>query len=178
MDASTFLFEGLHSNGPAPDRAEKLKLYGWLVGRWNLDVTIHKNDGTREAMHGSVHAGWVLEGRAIQDVFAVPGLFYGTTLRVYDPALDVWNVSWSDPMNQVYLSLTGRAHGQEIINEGKESPSLARLYGERDVARGATIRWTFGDIESSAFRWRSERSIDGTNWQLQREYVGRRVSQR
>jgi hypothetical protein len=86
---SSFLFDALHSDGPAPDRADGMALYGWLVGVWELDVVISRRDGTRQSTHGTVHAGWVLGGRAIQDIFAVPGLFYGTTLRVYDPALDV-----------------------------------------------------------------------------------------
>jgi hypothetical protein len=121
-------------------------------------VIIERPDGTKQSKTGPVAAGWVLEGRAIQDVFAVPGLFHGTTLRVYDLSLDVWHVSWTDPLNQVFLSLTGRAHGNEIINEATETPSLARLYGETAGARPATIRWIFSDIEPDRFVWRSERT--------------------
>jgi hypothetical protein len=173
--AASFI-DALHSRAPASDRADRMALYAWLVGRWNLDVVIRRPDGTEQSMHGLVCAGWVLEGRALQDVFAVPGLFYGSTLRVYDPGLDAWHVLWSDPLNQIYFRMIGRAHGNEIVNEGKEPASLARLYGAVPPAGAeATVRWIFADITASSFRWRSERSTDGTAWQLQREYFGRRV---
>lgn len=168
--------DALGSEGPAADRAAKLALYAWLVGRWELDVVLRRPDGSSEKSRGFVSAGWVLEGRAIQDVFAVPGLFYGSTLRVYDPDLDAWHCHWSDPQHQVYFRMMGRAHGGEIVNEGPEPDSLARVYGMR-VTPGnpAMLRWIFGDITEDAFRWRSERSTDGADWRLQREYFARRV---
>ena len=170
------LAEALHSDGPASDRAEKLRLYAWLVGRWEMDVVIHENDGSQRLMKGMVFAGWVLEGRAIQHVFAVPGLFYGTTLRIFDPSLDAWRILWSDPLNQVYCNQIGRARGADIVQEGKEPPNLARLYGSvPPEGSEAIIRWSFTDIEADRFRWLSERSIDGVSWTLQREYFAWRV---
>jgi hypothetical protein len=168
--------DALHSNGPASDRADRMALYAWLVGSWEMDVVIHRGDGTTQSTHGFVSAGWVLESRAVQDVFAVPGLFYGTTLRLYDPGLDAWHVLWNDPLNQVCVTMIGRSRGDEIVNEGKEPASLARLYGAPPVAGSeATLRWIFSDITPSSFRWRSERSVDGATWRLQREYFCRRV---
>ncbi len=57
----------MHSEGPAPDRADKLKLDAFLIGRWDTNLVAHAEDGTRHTSHGEIHAGWVLEGRAIQD---------------------------------------------------------------------------------------------------------------
>jgi hypothetical protein len=42
---------------------------------------------------GEIHFGWVLEGRAVQDIWIrpkrpVPSTMYGTTLRVFDLAGD------------------------------------------------------------------------------------------
>lgn len=169
--------DALASNGPAADRADKLALYAWLVGSWELDAVLRRPDGSTEQKRGFISAGWVLEGRAIQDVFTIPGLFYGSTLRVYDPALDAWHCHWSDPLRQVYFQAIGRACGSEIVNEGPEPESLARVYGMR-VAPGnpARLRWVFGDITANAFRWRSERSTDGAEWLLQREYFVRRAA--
>jgi hypothetical protein len=165
----------LCSDGPRPDRKDGLNLYAWLVGRWRLDVVMRRPDGSTEQKHGFVSAGWVLEGRAIQDVFAVPDLFYGSTLRVYDPEIDGWHCHWSDPLRNAYFQMIGRAHGSEIVNEGREPESLARVYGVRSASdRPATLRWIFSDITDAAFRWRSERSTDGTTWQLQREYFALR----
>jgi hypothetical protein len=75
----------LHAADPAPDRLEKMGLYGWLIGSWEMDAVVHADDGTVHNGPGEIHFGWVLEGRAIQDVWILPNVFYGTTLRVYDP---------------------------------------------------------------------------------------------
>ena len=77
--------EALLSRGPAPDRADRMGLYAWLIGDWTMDCTVHKDDGTTHKGRGEIHFVWALDGRAIQDVWILPGIFYGTTLRVYDP---------------------------------------------------------------------------------------------
>jgi hypothetical protein len=167
--------DALHSDGPSPDREDGLSLYAWLVGRWQLDAVMRKADGSTERKRGFVSAGWVLEGRAIQDVFAVADLFYGSTLRIYDTETAGWHCHWSDPLRQVYFQMIGRSRGGEIVNEGREPESLARVYGAQSASdRPATLRWIFSDITDTTFRWRSERSTDETNWQLQREYFARR----
>ena len=74
-----------------------------------------------------VSAAWVLEGRAIQDVFAVPGLFYGTSLRFYDPNIDAWQVFWIDPLKSVFFRMIGRAQNNEIVNEAKKRRNLHEL---------------------------------------------------
>jgi hypothetical protein len=55
-----------------------------------------------------------LEGRAIQDVWLMPersarhpGLsadrnMYGTTLRLWDPSLSAWRITWSNPAGNHY----------------------------------------------------------------------------
>ena len=103
----------LHADGPAADRAGNMGLYGWLVGSWDLDVTEIQDDGSTLRRPGEWHVGWVLEGRAIQDVWIVPPRgtrehtdaaahrnYYGTTLRVYDPRIDAWRIQWTDPVVQ------------------------------------------------------------------------------
>jgi hypothetical protein len=156
--------QALHSDHPAPDRADKLRLYGWLIGDWQMDATVWKDDGTRYNGNGEIHFGWALEGRAIQDVWILPGIFYGTTLRIYDPGIDAWHILWSDPVRQVYTRQIGRAQGNDIVQIGKNDA-------------GETVRWSFTEISSDSFRWRGERSPDdGARWQLQAEFFARRVA--
>jgi hypothetical protein len=156
--------DALHSAGPASDRADKMGLYGWLIGDWEMDTVVHTDDGTTHRGRGEIHFGWVLEGRAMQDVWILPGVFYGTTLRVYDPGLDAWHILWSDPLRQYYARQIGRARGKDIVQEGKN-------------ATGDTIRWSFTEITPRSFRWTGERSRDGgATWQLQAEYSARRVA--
>jgi hypothetical protein len=88
----------LFSNGPASDRADKMGLYGWLIGAWTMDAVMHAPNGETHERPGEIGFAWVLQGRAIQDVWMLPDFFYGTTLRVYDPGIDAWHILWSDPL--------------------------------------------------------------------------------
>jgi hypothetical protein len=161
--ASPSFVAALHSDRPAEDRANKMGLYGWLIGRWEMDTVVYGDDGTKHAGRGEIHFGWVLEGRAIQDVWILPGFFHGTTLRVYDPGIDAWHILWSDPLKQVYRRQIGRARGSDIVQEGEDDT-------------GAAVRWRFTEITPDSFRWLGERSGDGgANWQLQAEFLARRV---
>jgi hypothetical protein len=159
--ASPSLIAALHTDRPAPDRAGKMGLYGWLIGRWEMDTAVYDDNGAKQTGRGEVHAGWVLEGRAIQDVWILPGTFYGTTLRVYDPGIDAWHILWSDPVRQYYARQIGRARGNDIVQEGKNDA-------------GDAIRWSFTEITPNSFRWRGERAADG-GWRLQAEFFARRV---
>lgn len=154
--------DALHSSGPAADRAEPMRLYGWLIGDWDMDATVHLHDGTTHNGRGEIHVGWALEGRAIQDVWILPGIFYGTTLRIYDPTRDAWHILWSDPVRQFYARQIGRADGRDIVQDGTDDS-------------GDAVRWSFRDITPASFRWRGERSRDGGDtWQLEAEFLARR----
>src|SRR5262245_28246304 len=97
MNPSSFI-RALHTGGPASDRVDKMGLYGQFIGSWKTDSVFYGDEGTQHKNQGEIHWGWVLEGRAIQDVWILPGLFYGSTLRVYDPGIDAWHILWSDPL--------------------------------------------------------------------------------
>ncbi len=167
----------LHADGPEASRATKLALYAWLVGRWDMDVTTILNDGTTHLGHGEIHAGWVLQGLAIQDVWMIPrlrdrqpgikplagaGNWYGTTLRIYDPALDAWRIIWTDPATSFFTQQIGRAQGRDIVQTGPDP-------------RGGSMRWVFSEIESNSFRWTAERAPDDDNWQREVEVRAHRA---
>ena len=155
------LIEALHTDQPAVDRADRMGLYAWLIGRWEMDGIIHSADKKHEIC-GEIHAGWVLEGRALQDVWILPGVFYGTTLRVYDPTLDAWHILWSDPLRQYYTRQVGRARGKDIMQVGTNS-------------EGVATRWSFVDITDGSFHWLGERSVGTDRWQLEAEFFARRA---
>lgn len=175
------LVEALHSEGPAPDRANEMRLYAFLIGGWRTSIFAYEENGTRHESRGEIHAGWVLEGRAIQDVWMTPpraerrregsllhlpvtGAWYGTTLRFYDPELDAWRILWNDPATQFSAHQIGRAEGDEIVQVGK-------------MPSGAVLRWRFTEIERDSFHWLAEVSTDdGTTWRLQVEVFARRTA--
>jgi hypothetical protein len=174
------LSSALDSPGPAPDRADKLALYAFLIGHWDTRIVAFADDGTRHESRGEIHAGWVLEGRAIQDVWLTPprserppvgaplpelpvtGAWYGSTLRIWDPGLDAWHILWSDPANQFYAQQIGRAEGKDIVQLGT-------------LPSGAQLRWSFREIKADSFHWMGEVSADGgKTWRLQVEVFATR----
>lgn len=174
LTISTAVPNALIADGPAPDRAEAMGLYDWLIGSWDIEVADHLPDGTIRHSRGEWHFAWALEGRAIQDVFIVPprsgrraaaleGNRYGTTLRIYDPQLDAWHIIWVNPVRQAIDRMIGRRRGNDIVQEGKDK-------------NGQAIRWSFVDITPGSFRWLGERSADGgRNWRLEVEFRARRA---
>jgi hypothetical protein len=155
------LAQALIASGPAADRRAGMQLYGFLVGRWQFDAIVHREGGTHHGS-GEIYADWVLEGRAIQDVWILPGVFYGTTVRVYDPGIDGWHILWSDPVRQYYTRQTGRARGGDILQEGTD-------------INGASVRWSFTDVAADSFRWLGERREEEHRWALQAEFLARRL---
>jgi hypothetical protein len=169
--------EVLLADGPDVSRTNELELFSWLVGRWDLDVTTFPEDGTTHSGHGEIHAGWVLQGRAVQDVWMIPrlrerkpgieplpgaGNWYGSTLRIYDPQMDAWRILWSDPATNFFSQQIARAHGPDIVQVGPDP-------------RGGSLRWIFSEIEPNAFHWTGERAEDDVSWRLEVDIRARRV---
>ncbi|HWQ93110.1 MAG TPA: hypothetical protein VN673_15655, partial [Clostridia bacterium] len=99
---------------------EAMDLYGWLVGSWELDVAGYDDEGNVIHTTGEAHGAWVLEGRAVQDVFVNPrrsergpnspefANWFGTTIRIYDPVIQAWRVYWFNPHDGIRAALVGR----------------------------------------------------------------------
>jgi hypothetical protein len=163
MAAATRFHDLLRAEGPASDLADRMGLYAWLIGDWTMDALMQADDGTQREGRGEIHFGWVLGGRAIQDIWILPGFFHGTTLRVYDPGRDAWHILWSDPLKQYYTRQLGRADGRDILQLGK-------------LDDGTPIRWRFTEITPDSFRWLGEVSPDdGATWRLQADFRARRA---
>jgi hypothetical protein len=176
---SSVLASVLLADAPAPDRAAKLGLYGWLIGSWEADVVAHSPDGASHRGEGEIHFGWALQGRAIQDVWMIPrlkdrrsdapvlpvaGNWYGTTLRIYDPAMDAWRIYWIDPATNAFYAQIGRRRGPDIVQEGM-------------TESGWMSRWRFTAIAPRSFHWLGEVSGDkGASWRLVVEVLARRAS--
>jgi hypothetical protein len=167
----------LHADGPDAALAPKLKLYAWLVGRWEFDITTILEDGATHHGRGEIHAGWVLQGRAIQDVWMIPrrqdrqpgitplpgaGNWYGTTLRIYDPELEAWRILWNDPASNFFSQQIARAQGRDIVQTGPDP-------------RGGTMRWIFSEIEPNSFHWTAERAVDDRHWRREVDIRARRL---
>ena len=166
----------LASSGRSPEIPESMDVYGWLVGSWELDVLRYRGiDVAAHGLKGEVHFDWVLEGRAIQDVWIMPRRsdrtgkeeqtqnMYGTTFRMWDPGIQAWRITWKNPAGGHYEEQIGRRIGQDIVQVGAR-------------ANGTPTRWTFTEIAPASFRWLGEAlEADGKTWKPEGEFRARRL---
>lgn len=172
------LHDGFLTALSAPARAADIDaaddVYGWLVGSWEMDVLHYRVDQRNARRRGEIHFGWVLEGRVIQDVWIMPppaghhgapepgDAMYGTTLRVWDPALRAWRVTYVNPRTGQRDELVGRRIGDQLVQIGTH-------------ADGTPIRWNFTDITRDSFHWSGVAlAQDGVTWTLEGEFHARR----
>lgn len=153
-DSHAFL-EALGSPGPVAGRAKELDLYGRFVGSWTMDTLEHLEDGTSRRWDGEIHFAWVLGGHAIQDLWIRPRrpatpVMYGTTLRIFDPLIEGWRITWADPMNDDFGRQVGRDHDGDIVQIGEDS-------------RGLRTRWRFTEITDRSFYWLGEERVSKTD---------------
>jgi hypothetical protein len=181
MDTSTrgtvAMIELLAAGAPDLEHVDELMLFGRLVGSWDVEATYFDHDGSRIGeRQGEWHFGWILEGRAIQDVLFGPPLEerrrtgappheYGTTIRLYDPTSGTWKVSWYPSMSRKVVHLAARPDEDGIVLEGSEDD-------------GTLDRWEFREMTDDSFTWLGYESKDGgTSWPLvERMLVRRRGS--
>jgi hypothetical protein len=169
------MLEALGAGQPQPALAPKLQLYGRFVGSWVLDIDHHPLNGPHRQAEGEWHFGWVLDGRAVQDVWIYPARhvcagkppepwhMYGSTFRWYDPLIDAWHITYFEPTRPFAVRQVGRAVGADIVQIG-------------DDASGVMRRWRFVDIAERSFRWIGDVSWDkGATWTLEMEMRARRT---
>lgn len=161
----------LAAPGRSPEIPDSADVYGWLCGSWDLDVLHYGAIDVRgRGIRGEVHAGWVLEGRAVQDVWIMPRRsersanvdrtmnMFGTTLRSWDPTIQAWRIAWTNPVSGHREEQIGRRSGNDIVQMGTR-------------ADGTQTRWTFTEITPDSFHWLGEAlQPDGITWRLEGEF--------
>ena len=94
--------------------------------------------------------------------FPIAGNWYGTTLRVYDPTIEAWRITWIDPGRSVFRQQIGRISGADIVQEGT-------------TETGDLSRWSFRDITANSFHWRGEvKRATAPEWRLVVDVKARR----
>ena len=168
------LSEVLLSKGPHESLGAEAETYGRVIGSWQGELHDHFSAPTPQVRSVEAHFAWVLEGRAVQDVWITPvrseraalpqtGLnWYGCTLRIYDPAAKLWRVTWSDPAASLHIQLEGRREGDDVVQLG--------------LRAGRPIRWTFSEIRADSFHWQGHSlKDDGSTWLLEVDVRFRRM---
>jgi hypothetical protein len=164
------MIQALNAEGPQLEHADKLMLFGRLVGSWDIETAFFGEDGNVSRRGtGEWHFGWVLEGRAIQDVIIAPprqgrkpnepSAAYHTEILVYDPKTDTWHVTVLAPIYGTLLNLIARARSDEIWIEGPGP-------------EGNPVRWIFSEFSDDRVRWQGYVSNnDGATWVRTEEII-------
>jgi uncharacterized protein len=155
----------LEASGPHPSLGEQAHVFDRLVGSWDCDYSFHRDDGTVRHSKGELLVGWILDGRAVQDLFITypangeKERRIGTTIRFFDTALKQWRIIFISPQFNYVVTVQGGLEGDRIVLRGTDSTD------------GAPIRWSFNDIKPDSFVWRGEKSHDGgKTWKLEEEH--------
>lgn len=133
-------------------------------------------DVAASGLKGEAHFCWVLEGRAVQDVWIMPRRsersgeleksmnMYGTTLRMWDPSIQAWRITWINPAGDHREDQIGRRSGKDIVQIGAR-------------ADGTPTRWTYTEITPDSFHWLGEAlQPDGKTWKLEGEFRAKRMT--
>jgi hypothetical protein len=157
----------LGADGPDPELRDKLMLFGQFVGDWKIiEARYAQVDGSEVRMEGEVHFGWILAGKAIQDVWighqkgSEKCVLFGTTIRFYDKKIDAWRSTWISPIKGLVKAFIARKVGDQIVLLGKTEKEYAE-------------KWIFSEITPISFRWHSEETHD--SWLLTEEMKIRKL---
>jgi hypothetical protein len=158
----------LGAANPNASLGEEARTFDRLVGAWDADFGFPHDDGTTTHKKGELFFGWVLDGRAIQDLWiglpseAGKERTIGTTLRFFDTTTKQWRIVFVGPQYNALVTAQGGREGDRIVFRGVDK-------------EGLPFRWTFRDITADAFHWTGERSHDGgKTWKLEEDHHMRR----
>lgn len=147
--------------------------FGRIVGKWDIEYSAQGRDGKTTTAKCEWNFAWVLDGRAVQDVWVCPSRAerardpqlqgeWGSTMRVYDKKRDVWHVVFFGPAIGNINELTARVIASDIVQESTDSV-------------GKITQWNFEKITPTSFHWYSQQSTDkGKTWIRQEDMYARR----
>jgi hypothetical protein len=167
--AGSGLEQVLPAAAPHPSVGDQALVFDRFVGTWDGEYAHFAGDGSLvERYSGEVTFGWIVDGRAMQDVWIgepADGRTerrIGTSIRFFDAASAEWHVFWFAPEAGIATTVKGGVVGDRIVLEGEN-------------ADGSSRRWSFNDIRPESFVWLGERSADGgRTWHRTAEYRFRR----
>lgn len=156
---------------PRPELAERLGVFGPLIGSWRLVVEDVAPDDSVEVTDGEWHFGWALDGRALADVWISPSRAaraagardgeWGLSLRFWDEHKQVYRSTWHGPLRGWLIPFTARPTEDGLT-----------LTGERD---GTALRWIFSELTAHGFRWRAEEAEDGSTFRVRQRFTATRA---
>jgi len=164
-DPSRDLIASLEATRANPALGDQAHVLNRVVGTWDVEYTDFAKDGTATHRTGEFIVSWVMDGRAIQDLWIVDPSgkrkereVY-TDLHYFDAKTRTWRATFVDPEHGAVAKFSGGPEGDD------------RFVLETQDLGSPRTRWSFNDIRPESFVWRDEASSDGgKTWKLQAEY--------
>lgn len=156
----------LRATGPHASLGDHARVLGQLVGTWDVEYMDIAKDGKALHRSGELRVGWIMDGRAIEDLWIVYPSEPGNEREIYadvryfEPKSATWPAIFIDPQAATVATFTGGAVGADRI-----------VLDSQDLVAGQTRRWSFNDIRNDSLVFRDDASSDGGNtWKLKSEY--------
>ena len=150
-----YFLKALTSETKSENLSEEMNYFGKLIGSWAIDYIDNSNAHT---IKGEWHFAWVLEGMAVQDVIILPGYECGTTLRVYNPNTQAWDIAYG--FTGKIIRLEARKQDGQIV--------LTNLDNERK-------KWVFVKIEDDHFQWQDVTVQEDGQWHIDYDIDAQRI---
>ncbi len=160
----------LLAEAAAEEIPDDRRIFAPLIGSWSLSVEwLDEHGDVVRQSDGEWHFHWILEGRAVQDVWIVPPrgkrdsdadyLEYGTSIRFYDQSIDAWRSLWIGPMQRLMRRFIAHAEDDRITLMGDDE---------------AIHQWVFSSIRTESFLWCNQVPSDG-GWRSIQRFSATRV---
>ena len=166
VDPRFAMITALRATGPHPSLGDHASVLDRLVGAWDVEYMDISKSGKAVHRSGELLVGWILDGRAMEDLWIVypsgadKDREVYADVRYFDPKSGTWPAIFFDPQAASAATFTGGAVGDDRI-----------VLDSRDLVAGQTRRWSFNDIRDDSLVFRDDASADGgKTWTLKSEY--------
>ena len=137
---------------------EEMDWFAPLIGNWDFIWTVNVGKECETVQKGEWIFSRVLNGFGIQDLFIVPSreerlrlnmpnAEYGTTIRMYNPDLNRWDIYYTCVGE--YTSLYAEKKDDQIIITEKTQEKM---------------KWVFSEINENTFHWQNWMLDDNGHW--------------
>ncbi len=131
-----------------------------LLGTWEItDSTLDPQGQWQPGQGASWHFYPILNGHAIQDDWIAPALTqpepdtgrqYGTSIRIYNPKRNQWDMAWASIKGQKVDTFTAVEKDAAIIMSGQFNEATSRI--------------TFFNLKANSFDWKLELKQVNETW--------------
>lgn len=171
-ESEVYRMDGFLNALVSAQRSDKIPaeqdLFGALVGEWDFEWVDGHGSPRERHVKGEWIFSWILDGTAIQDLFICPSrderkinpqldAEYGTTIRIYNPATQAWDI---------FYGCRGKATRLEAKKEGDKIVLT-------EISEGK-MKWVFSHITESTFLWQRIELQSNNQWTIMGEAIAQR----